>query len=643
VRFNLLAHWLRPVIVFALIIIALPSAASVFPAWHFRLADPAFELIKLGTVARLSMADTQGTLGALEMAREFDRTGGIAMKRHDSEITRSIHPVWARLSIENATGRAIQFVLYHAQPTLEQQHAYRLIDGVWQPVTGHHQTATQAFERYRGPSYDVALKPGEHADILVRTHTYSPILFPLEVRSSIEHQKQSHRELAIYTVATMLPLLIVAAMILLRRISSVRIDTLFLLFVFCDMFGASWITGTLAIVFPLANPLHLRYLGLAAYCSLGVLTIFHSIEFLRLNSLCPRWSKALKIWAGLGATTMLFFLLTRPLMASQVMLTFNFSTAAIVACTCAYAWRQHTPWAGIYSAAWAIYVLSGVVYVLYRLDFLPLLAFGFAVFWQNAGVCLLLGSAVLMSVFARDTRLQDALDLADKRQRQLELSNRERDRLFAAASHDLRQPLQAMAINLSLMTPTTREERAIGERFRLAIVSMGDILSSLLDLRRAAGDGLQANMQYVPLQPLLERLCEDYRESARLKQISFRSVTTNAIVLADPVWLERILRNLITNSLRYTDKGRVLLGVRRDGHFLKICVIDTGRGLNAKQLASLQSDMTSAPDPQLRDSYGLGLFIVKRLCQKMDAQLRVFSRLHQGSRFEVVLRAAKLR
>jgi signal transduction histidine kinase len=300
------------------------------------------------------------------------------------------------------------------------------------------------------------------------------------------------------------------------------------------------------------------------------------------------------------------------------------------------------PWAGIYSAAWAIYVLSGIVYVLYRLEVLPLLAFGFAVFWQNAGVCLLLGSAVLMSVFARDTRLQDALDLADKRQQQLELSNRERDRLFAAASHDLRQPLQAMAINLSLMHPTTREDKAIGERFRLAIVSMGDILSSLLDLRRAAGDGLQAHMQSVQLQPLLERLCEDYREPARLKQISFRSVPTSASVMADPIWLERILRNLITNSLRYTDKGRVLLGARRDGDLLKICVIDTGRGLNTQQLASLQSDMTSAPDPQLRDSYGLGLFIVKRLCQKMNAQLRVFSRANQGSRFEVVLKIVQV-
>jgi signal transduction histidine kinase len=634
---------LRPFLACLLLGIAHACLATTSAPWHYDITDSKFEQIKLGTVARLSLDDKTGSLNADQMAQVFDQSGGLVMKYHDSEITRVIHPAWARLTIRNKTPTAIDFVLYHAQPTVEQQHAYVLRQGSWISLIGEHQTATQAFQRYRGPSYNLSLSPNETADILVRTHTYSPILFPLEVRSHVVHQQLSHEELAIYTVATMLPLLVVVAMLLLRRISSIQIDTLFLAFVFCDMLGASWITGTQAIVFPLANPLILRYLGVGAYCVLGVLAIWHSILFLRLDTLCPRWSYALKMWAVFGAIIMLYALAFEPLLSSRVMLSFNFTTAAIVSCTCAYAWRKEAPWSGIYFAAWFIYVLSSIVYILYRLDYLPLIAFGFAVFWQNAGVCLLLGGAVLMSVFARDTRLQDALDLADKRQEQLELSNRERDRLFAAASHDLRQPLQAMAINLSLMKPTSREERAISERFRLAVVSMGDILSSLLDLRRAAGDGLEAHLQDVELQPLLERLCEDYREQARLKQLSFRSVQTRTTVVADPVWLERILRNLITNSLRYTDHGRVLLGVRREGDLLKICVIDTGRGLNAQQIENLQSDALAAPNPELRDSYGLGLYIVKRLCQKMQAQLRVFSVLNQGSRIEVVLPAAKNR
>ncbi len=620
--------------------IAQACLATTPTPWLYEIQQANFERIKLGTVARYSLDDTDGQRNAEQMAQRFDSTSGIVIKHQDSEITRKEHPVWARLAIKNSTPNQINFVLYHAQPTVERQQAFVFKAGSWVRVIGHHETATEAFQRYRGPSYDLSLAPNETADILVRTQTYSPIIFPLELRSHVSHQQQSHEELAIYTVATMLPLLVVLAMLLLRRISSIRIDTVFLAFVFCDMLGASWITGTQAIVFPLANPLWLRYIGMAAYCVLGVLAIWHAIFFLRLDALCPRWSTALKLWAAIGAVVMCYCLAFEPLLASRVMLSFNFSTAAIVSCTCAYAWRKGAPWSAIYFAAWGIYVMSGIIYVLYRFDVLPLLAFGFAVFWQNAGVCLLLGSAVLMSVFARDTRLQDALDLADKRQQQLELSNRERDRLFAAASHDLRQPLQAMAINLSLMTPSTREERAISERFRLAIVSMGDILSSLLDLRRAAGDGLQAHLQQVELQPLLERLCEDYREQARLKKISFRSVQTRTSVVADPVWLERILRNLITNSLRYTDHGRVLLGVRREGNLLKICVIDTGRGLNSQQIEILQSDALPAPNPELRDSYGLGLYIVKRLCQKMQAQLRVFSVLNHGSRIEVVLPAS---
>ena len=295
------------------------------------------------------------------------------------------------------------------------------------------------------------------------------------------------------------------------------------------------------------------------------------------------------------------------------------------------------PWSGTYLLAWTAYILSGVIYVLYRLNIAPLFFFGFVLFWQNAGVCIILGGAVVLSIFARDTRLKDALALAEERRQQLELANVERDRLFAAASHDLRQPLQALALNLSLLKPQTPTDTAVADRFRLAIVSMGDILSSLLDLRRASNDTKPPALQPVALQPLLFRLSEDYREQARIKQLSFRLVNTHAVVLADPVWLERILRNLITNALRYTDRGRVLLGVRASKRSVRICVLDTGRGLNGRQLAHFQSKMTSAPNPEVRDSYGLGLFIVKRLCQQMNAVFKVSSELNKGSVFEIVL------
>jgi two-component system, sensor histidine kinase len=137
---------------------------------------------------------------------------------------------------------------------------------------------------------------------------------------------------------------------------------------------------------------------------------------------------------------------------------------------------------------------------------------------------------------------------------------------------------------------------------------------------------------------LLDRLCEDYREQARMKQLSFRNVPTKVWVLTDAIWLERVLRNLITNALRYTDSGRVLLGVRRQRNgTVKISIIDTGRGLNQEQLEQINASELAAPNPELRDSYGLGLYIVKRLCAQMRAQLLVKSELGKGSTFDVNL------
>jgi signal transduction histidine kinase/ActR/RegA family two-component response regulator len=623
-----------------------PNLLTARP-WQIEISSQLNIPLEIGKKLRVFMADTTGDLTPEAVSQALNTNGGVALSSHDAEMRRVKHPIWAKFSLHNASPQALDLVLDHAQPTIEYHQAYvrRANTGTWNKLPGRHELATQAFERDREPTYDLRLEPSETLEVLFRWVTYSPVKAPVEIRSRDQHAKKTHLQASLYTAFLMTPLLILCALLLVKRIGQISIDGLFVSFVLADILGASWITGFLPIIFPTADPVTLRQIGHFGYAMLALLSALHAIKFLGLDALCPRWALFLRLWAVIGASLAIGMSFYALHLSPDIVLVFAFGTAVLVTGTCLYAVAHKVAFSGVYAIAWSVYILTLIIYILYRMEFLPVTATGFAYFGQSAGVCIILGSAIIMSVYSRDTRLKDALLLADKRRLQLEVLDNERDKLFAIASHDLRQPLQAITLNLGLLSRERPTETAITERIRLAVVGMNDILASLLDLRRATGASLQKQLPTTPqalqaleLQPLLDRLCEDYREQARMKQLSFRHVSTKVWVLTDPIWLERILRNLITNALRYTDQGRVLLGVRRQKNGLvRISVIDTGRGLSSEQLAQINAYELAAPNPELRDSYGLGLYIVKRLCAQMRAQLIVKSELQKGSTFDISL------
>jgi signal transduction histidine kinase len=624
-------------------------------SWEVQLSGKLNKPLQIGTLTRLYLSDLTGKLTPDAASAALDAQGGVALSSHDAEMNRVKQPIWAKFSLENKSTEALELVLDHAQPTIEHHEAFvrRGKNGTWQKLPGRHELAKRAFERDREPTYEFRLESLERVEVLFRWVTFSPVKAPIEIHSREQHARTTHFQVALYTAFLMMPLLILVALILVKRIGQISIDGLFVSFVLADILGASWITGFLPIIFPTVDPALLRQIGHIAYAMLAILSAFHAIKFLNLDALCPRWALALRLWVIIGGASTIAVSFYSLHLDSQLVIFFTFGTALLVTGTCLYALAYRVPFAGVYTAAWFVYIFTLIIYVLYRLEFLPVTATGFAYFGQSVGVCIILGSAIIMSVYSRDTRLKDALLLADQRRRQLESLNNERDKLFAIASHDLRQPLQAISLNLGLLHIEKPASGAITERMRLAVVGMNDILSSLLDLRRASsgvneigqqGSGTilpvqnRIELQPMELQPLLDRLCEDYREQARMKQLSFRNVSTKVWVLTDPIWLERVLRNLITNALRYTDVGRVLLGVRRlSNGTVKVSIIDTGRGISAAQLEQINANALAAPNPELRDSYGLGLYIVKRLCAQMRAQLFVRSKLGKGSIFDVSL------
>ena len=221
-----------------------------------------------------------------------------------------------------------------------------------------------------------------------------------------------------------------------------------------------------------------------------------------------------------------------------------------------------------------------------------------------------------------------------------------KSRFLAAASHDLRQPLHA----LSLLVEALRERVPNGEAQRLmehiesSANAMEGLLNALLDLSRLDAGIVEARPECFPLSRVLESVERQFAPLAGAKGLSLAVHGTKAWIYSDPALLERILANLVANALRYTDKGRVLLGARRvQRDWVRIEVWDTGRGIPPEFLARIFEEYFQLDNPERDRDKGLdlNLAIVARLARLLGSEVQVHSRVERGSCFN--LRFARCR
>jgi signal transduction histidine kinase/CheY-like chemotaxis protein len=235
-----------------------------------------------------------------------------------------------------------------------------------------------------------------------------------------------------------------------------------------------------------------------------------------------------------------------------------------------------------------------------------------------------------------NARLFDEIQVKN---RQLELANTSKSRFLAVASHDLRQPLHA----LNLFVAQLRAESDPAERGRLvaridtAVSAMNELFDALLDISRLDAGVLAPERAAFPVARLLERVETTFAEAARAKGLRLRVVPSDAWVRSDFVLLERILLNLVSNAVRYTARGGVVVGGRRRGERLRIDVVDTGAGIPEDQQRNIFGEFyrLSAAHADRRGGLGLGLAIVDRLAHLLDHPVDLASRPQQGSRFSV--------
>jgi len=227
----------------------------------------------------------------------------------------------------------------------------------------------------------------------------------------------------------------------------------------------------------------------------------------------------------------------------------------------------------------------------------------------------------------------------EERTRQLEIANLAKSRFLAAASHDLRQPLHALGLWVAqLREPLGGAERQrLTERIAAAVGEMNDLFNGLLDVSKLDAGILSPDLTEFPIAGLLAKLARTFRQTAHEKGLSLRVFPARAWVRSDRLLLERILLNLVSNAVRYTSRGGVLVGCRRRGERLRVEVWDTGPGIRENHQQYIFDEFYQIPDPDRdrRGGLGLGLAIVDRFRRLLDHPIALRSRPGKGSCFSI--------
>ncbi len=229
--------------------------------------------------------------------------------------------------------------------------------------------------------------------------------------------------------------------------------------------------------------------------------------------------------------------------------------------------------------------------------------------------------------------LRQALQKADE-------ANRTKSRFLAAASHDLRQPLQSISMNLGVLGGRLNAEdrKRVLSQTQMALDTTNKLLNSLLNITKLESGKVQPEIEAFYVRDALARVYNVESPQAREKGQRFSLRNSSLAVKSDPALLEQLLTNLVANAIRYTPlNGRVLLGCRRLEAHVRIEVIDNGPGIATDALEKIFDEYWQQEKNQLYRGagLGLGLSIVKLLAELLQLKLEVKSTVGKGSRFSV--------
>ena len=234
---------------------------------------------------------------------------------------------------------------------------------------------------------------------------------------------------------------------------------------------------------------------------------------------------------------------------------------------------------------------------------------------------------------------------AEKARETAEAANIAKSRFLAAASHDLRQPIHALNLYIGAFSqvPLAHQTELLLGKVRQCSLIMDNMFRTLLDVSKLDAGAVNPQITIFALAPLFARMRLEFEPQARARNLELRVHRCSAFAKSDPALVERILRNLISNAIRYTDHGRVVVGCRRHRGALRVTICDTGIGI-APHEQSLVFEAFYQVGNRARDrskGLGLGLAIVERLSRLLQTPLTLRSRPGHGSLFAFDLQRAE--
>jgi two-component system CheB/CheR fusion protein len=239
-------------------------------------------------------------------------------------------------------------------------------------------------------------------------------------------------------------------------------------------------------------------------------------------------------------------------------------------------------------------------------------------------------------------RISDVLEGAKLHAEQANLG---KSRFLAAASHDLRQPLQTLSLLRGILAKSIKEEGALALIRKLdePLEVMSGMLNTLLDINQLEAGIVNPEIVVFPIDALFERLKTEFTYHAAAKNLDWRVVESGLCVRSDPRLLEQMIRNLLWNAVKYTPRGKILLGCRRRGDKLRLEVWDTGMGIPVEHLQAIFEEFHQVDNPARERGLGLGLglAIVQRIGTMLGHAIDVRSRLGKGSVFAVEVPLAR--
>lgn len=232
----------------------------------------------------------------------------------------------------------------------------------------------------------------------------------------------------------------------------------------------------------------------------------------------------------------------------------------------------------------------------------------------------------------------------EERTHQLDLANQAKSRFLAAASHDLRQPMHALNLYLGALAAYDLPEpaRPVLANVRHCAQTMDEMFRALLDISRLDASVVETSIEVFAIASLLDRIRMEFAPQAQAKGLVLRVAPCSAFVRSDPALLGRVLSNLVSNAVRYTVRGKILIGCRRTPQGLRLAIYDTGPGIASDQQRAVFEEFYQVDNPgrDRAQGLGLGLAIVQRLANLLDARLTLRSEAGRGSCFAIELPVA---